>query len=81
MKCPAFFLGLLVCSAAASAQQTAMVQMQCRDLASTGNFVNSDEGRRAMQRRARVIGTQDDTDIDFNWRHSTLTIEEIEGAA
>lgn len=43
MKCPALVLGLLVCSATASAQQTAMVQMQCRDLASTGNFVNSDE--------------------------------------
>jgi hypothetical protein len=43
MKCPFFVLGLLVCSATASAQQTAMVQMQCRDLASTGNFVNSDE--------------------------------------
>jgi hypothetical protein len=43
MKCPLFVLGLLVCSVTASAQQTAMVQMQCRDLASTGNFVNSDE--------------------------------------
>jgi hypothetical protein len=43
MKCPLFVLGLVVCSATASAQQTAMVQMQCRDLASTGNFVNSDE--------------------------------------
>jgi hypothetical protein len=43
MKRPMFVLGLLVCSTAASAQQTAMVQMQCRDLASTGNFVNSDE--------------------------------------
>lgn len=43
MKCPLFVFGLLVCSATASAQQTAMVQMQCRDLASTGNFVNSDE--------------------------------------
>jgi hypothetical protein len=43
MKCAVFVLGLLVCSATASAQQTAMVQMQCRDLASTGNFVNSDE--------------------------------------
>jgi hypothetical protein len=43
MKCPLFVVGLLVCSATASAQQTAMVQMQCRDLASTGNFVNSDE--------------------------------------
>jgi len=43
MKYPALALGLLVCSATASAQQTAMVQMQCRDLASTGNSVNSDE--------------------------------------
>jgi hypothetical protein len=43
MKCPPLVVGLLVCSATASAQQTAMVQMQCRDLASTGNFVNSDE--------------------------------------
>jgi hypothetical protein len=43
MKSPTFVLGLLVCSVTASAQQTAMVQMQCRDLASTGNFVNSDE--------------------------------------
>ena len=43
MKCPALVVGLLVCSATVSAQQTAMVQMQCRDLASTGNFVNSDE--------------------------------------
>jgi hypothetical protein len=43
MKCSMFVLGLLACSTAASAQQTAMVQMQCRDLASTGNFVNSDE--------------------------------------
>jgi hypothetical protein len=43
MKCPVFVLGLLVCSVTASAQQTAMVQMQCRDMASTGNFVNSDE--------------------------------------
>jgi hypothetical protein len=43
MKCPALVLGLLVCSATASAQQTAMVQMQCRDLASTGNSINPDE--------------------------------------
>jgi hypothetical protein len=43
MKCPMVVLGLLVCSATVSAQQTATVQMQCRDLASTGNFVNSDE--------------------------------------
>jgi hypothetical protein len=43
MKCPILTLGLLACATAASAQQAATVQMQCRDLASTGNFVNSDE--------------------------------------
>lgn len=43
MKCPTLIFGLLACSAVASAQQSTTVQMQCRDLASTGNFVNSDE--------------------------------------
>jgi hypothetical protein len=55
------------------AVQTSMTEQEQSALK---KFVNSDEGRRAMQRRARVIGTEDDTDVDHNWRHSTLTIEE-----
>jgi len=43
MKCPMLILGLLACATAASAQQAATVQMQCHDLASTGNFLASDE--------------------------------------
>ena len=42
MKCSLLGLAVLVCASAASAQQ-ATVQMQCRDLASTGNFVGPDE--------------------------------------
>jgi hypothetical protein len=42
MKCSLLGFAVLVCAAAASAQQ-ATVQMQCRDLASTGNFVGPDE--------------------------------------
>jgi hypothetical protein len=43
MKCPMLILGLLASATAASAQQAATVQMQCHDLASTGNFLASDE--------------------------------------
>lgn len=43
MKYPMLTLSLLALGAAASAQQTATVQMQCHDLASNGNFVASDE--------------------------------------
>lgn len=43
MKCPMLILGVLACSATASAQQAPTVQMQCRDLASNGNFLGPDE--------------------------------------
>jgi hypothetical protein len=43
MKCPILILGLLASATAASAQQAATVQMQCRDLASNGNFLGPDE--------------------------------------
>jgi hypothetical protein len=43
MKCPMLILGLLASATAASAQQAATVQMQCRDLASNGNFLGPDE--------------------------------------
>jgi hypothetical protein len=42
MKSYLLGLAILTCASAASAQQ-ATVQMQCRDLASTGNFVGPDE--------------------------------------
>ena len=43
MKSSMLILGLLASATAASAQQAATVQMQCHDLASTGNFLASDE--------------------------------------
>jgi hypothetical protein len=43
MRIAVTIAGLLVCSSYCAAQQTAMVQMQCHDLASNGNFVASDE--------------------------------------
>jgi hypothetical protein len=43
MKSSMLILGFLVSATAASAQQAATVQMQCHDLASTGNFLASDE--------------------------------------
>jgi hypothetical protein len=43
MRIAATILGLLACSSYCTAQQTAMVQMQCHDLASSGNFIASDE--------------------------------------
>jgi hypothetical protein len=43
MKCSVLVLGLLASATAASAQQAATVQMQCRDLASNGNFLGPDE--------------------------------------
>src|SRR5579872_7131289 len=43
MKFAAMTVGLLFCSGFTAAQQTAMVQMQCHDLASNGNFIASDE--------------------------------------
>jgi hypothetical protein len=43
MKVAATIFGLLACSSYCAAQQTAMVQMQCHDLAASNNFVASDE--------------------------------------
>jgi hypothetical protein len=43
MRIAATILGLLACSGYCAAQQTAMVQMQCHDLASNNNFVGPDE--------------------------------------
>jgi hypothetical protein len=43
MRIAVTIAGLLVCSSYCAAQQTAMVQMQCHDLASNNNFVGSDE--------------------------------------
>jgi hypothetical protein len=43
MRIAATIFGLLACSSYCAAQQTAMVQMQCHDLASNNNFVASDE--------------------------------------
>jgi hypothetical protein len=43
MKHPILILGLLTSATAASAQQVATVQMQCRDLTSTGDFLGPDE--------------------------------------
>ena len=43
MRLAATFFGLLACSGYCAAQQTAMVQMQCHDLASNNNFIASDE--------------------------------------
>jgi hypothetical protein len=43
MKCSMLILGLLASTTVASAQQAATVQMQCHDLATTGNYLASDE--------------------------------------
>jgi hypothetical protein len=43
MRIAATIFGLLACSSYCAAQQTAMVQMQCHDLATNSNFVASDE--------------------------------------
>jgi hypothetical protein len=43
MKIAATIFGILACSSYCAARQTAMVQMQCHDLASNNNFVASDE--------------------------------------
>jgi hypothetical protein len=43
MKCCILVFAALFSGAAASAQQNTTIQMQCRDLASTGNVVGSDE--------------------------------------
>lgn len=43
MRIAVTIFGLLACSGLCAAQQTAMVQMQCHDLASSNNFVGPDE--------------------------------------
>jgi hypothetical protein len=43
MRIAVAVFGLLACSGYCAAQQTAMVQMQCHDLASSNNFVGPDE--------------------------------------
>lgn len=55
--------------------------LTAKELSALKAFVESEDGARAMQKQARVIGTEDNTDVDFNWRHSTLTVAEIGDAA
>jgi hypothetical protein len=51
--------------------------LKAEELAALKEFVNSEDGARAMQKQARVIGTEDDIDSRHNWRHATLTIEDM----
>jgi hypothetical protein len=48
-----------------------------KELTALKKFLASEDGARAMQKQARVIGTEDDTDSQHNWRHATLSVEDI----
>jgi hypothetical protein len=55
--------------------------LTAKELTALKNFVNSDDGRRVTRQQVRVVGTEDDTDSQHNWRHATLTVEDVEEAA
>jgi hypothetical protein len=52
--------------------------MSREELTALKKFVASEDGARAMQKQARVIGTEDDTDSQHNWRHATtVSVEDV----
>jgi hypothetical protein len=51
--------------------------LTAKELTALKDFVNSDDGRRAARQQVRVVGTEDDTDSQHNWRHATLTVEDM----